>query len=103
MFQKINIDNLLHVDCKSDYTLLKIHQLVQADGERLILRQTDTLVLRLPLWLMEFVMESTSVFTVYLPLVCLLLTEPPLVLLELVLYGENWFPSGYSAIRKGSC
>ena len=41
-------------------------------------------------------------FTVYLPLVCLLLTEPPLVLLELVLYGENWFPSWYSAIRKGS-
>jgi hypothetical protein len=27
----------------------------------------------------------------YLPLVCLLLIDPPLVLLELVLYGENWF------------
>jgi hypothetical protein len=89
-------------------TLLKIRQSVgagpniQTDGETLIFRQTDTLVLRLPLWLMEFLMESTSFFTVYLPLVCLLLTEPPLVLLELVLYGENWFPSGYSAIRKGS-
>jgi hypothetical protein len=34
----------------------------QADGKRLIFRQTDSLVLHLPLWLMEILMESTSFF-----------------------------------------
>jgi hypothetical protein len=29
-----------------------------------IFRQTDSLVLHLPLWLVEFLMESTSFFTV---------------------------------------
>jgi hypothetical protein len=33
--------------------------------KRLIFRPTDSLVLRLPLWLMEFLMRSTSFFTVY--------------------------------------
>jgi hypothetical protein len=37
---------------------------IQADGKGLIFRQTDSLVLRLPLWLMEFLTESTSLFKV---------------------------------------
>ncbi len=35
---------------------------IQDDGKRLIFRQTDSLVLRLPLGLMEFLMENTSYF-----------------------------------------
>jgi hypothetical protein len=33
---------------------------IQAGGKRLIFRQTNGLVLLIPLWLMEFLMESTS-------------------------------------------
>jgi hypothetical protein len=33
---------------------------IHADGKRLIFRQTDNLVLRLPIWLMEFLMESST-------------------------------------------
>ncbi len=48
----------LYLYMRSPHTLLKIHQF--ADGKRLIFRQPDSLVLRLPIWLMEFLMESTS-------------------------------------------
>ncbi len=54
--------------CFSQTTLLK-NPLVGAgpniQADRLIFRQTDSLVLRLPLWLMEFLIESTRFFTVY--------------------------------------
>ncbi len=49
------------------YTVKKIHQLAQtkhpwADGKRWTFRQIESLVLRIPLWLKEFLMKSTSFF-----------------------------------------
>jgi hypothetical protein len=48
----------------------KIHQLAQDQTislteKGLIFRQTYSLVLRIPLWLMDFLMESTSFFTAW--------------------------------------
>jgi hypothetical protein len=59
--------HLTHTACQWGGTLLKNPPVgagpnIQADRQRLhvILRQTDSLLIRFPLWLMEFLKESTS-------------------------------------------
>ncbi len=56
--------NLISYTVKK-FTSWAQNQTSRLTEKRLIFRPTDSLVLRLPLWLMEFLMRSTSFFTVY--------------------------------------